>query len=237
MYKKQKQKICNVKTKTFVQKKPQKTKRMSSKKKNKLIKGYIRQHLKKNIKLFPFVIEVLIIEFSKKIIESNLLTFKDDLCLLKIMNEKLLFIYKNKRIKIIYDFKINGKKIYDNALNYEETLTLFKTKSGETFGIYLSRSWRVILRLGLDCRCVAFYMDKNLNFIRYCSLGNLNRPLKVSVPYSLKDIPIHKNKMIEFQIFRLRKYSSKIRPKTPESIWHSSDSDNYDMCSDCGFVF
>lgn len=202
-----------------------------------LISAYVKQHCKK---LFPFTIEKEIIMYSKKILDSEILTPLDDIKLLELLNTKLFMTYTLK-IDLLFNGNKNGyhnEEKLNNAKAHKNTLLIFKLETGEKYCIYMNNSWDKVMLTGYSSRTVIIYWDRLGGKIRYCDARYLTRKLSQKVPWKVKDIPQYWKKMLKYEVWKLRNYCVEVTYKsalgmnTPVS---ESDDDDYD--DDLEFLF
>ena len=189
--------------------------------------GYIRQNYNEKIYNdddkydYPFVLKTIIHGYTKKIINSNILSKKMDLKLLPVLAETLKLVDTD----IIKLFSHSSSKIMTNFINTPNTLTLFQTKKNEIFGLYISDSWKTASKDNFDRYGKLYYIHKSRNYIRIRSTMYLNKKLKKSIPVPLRNL-IHYHQMKEIEVFQLVNYDpSIVNHYTPMNCTPSSETE------------
>ena len=189
-----------------------------------IVNAYVKHYCKK---IFPMVIETEIVAYCKKIFDSDVLTLLDDVKLLEILNRTILWTYASSAV-LLYDSNksgFNGEDDYNTAIRYRDTVTLFTTETGESFCVYIYYSWQTIMRSGYEPKSVICYFDRLTREVRFHYADDLRKKISKTFPLKVKDIPIFREKMVQFQIWLLTNYSAYTRYKI---VWgdngHDSDS-------------
>eukprot|EP01084_Bolivina_argentea_P030187 55972_1 len=104
---------------------------------------YIRKEYenKFNAINIPMALKYLIVSFSKHIIGSKLLTFKEDIEFTELLLSKISNI---KRFNLLFRASENGfkaKDFHNQCDNYGSTITIIKSNFGNIFGGYTNISW------------------------------------------------------------------------------------------------
>ena len=110
-----------------------------------LIFHYNRNHYEqKHNQHIPIALKHVMIEFSKKIFPSNILSFKQDLDLFTLLTEELNDRISSKHLNLLYrasEHNFTSKSFHDKCDNHGPTITIIESNYGNIFGAYVKLKW------------------------------------------------------------------------------------------------
>ena len=109
-----------------------------------IVSHYIRSNYENryNEQHIPMALKYVILKFSKKLLESNLLCHQKDLDLAKILTTKLFNVRKATLLYRASEHGYCAKKFHSFCDDKGPTVTVIQSNHGNIFGGYISRSWK-----------------------------------------------------------------------------------------------
>ena len=195
-----------------------------------LVKGYIREEY--GIE-FPCVLKSDIARYSMKNIQTEIITYKEDIRLYELLNQNILLTYDCGFFKI-YDEEIGNGTFW--WVEEPDTITLITATNGDKFAIYMNKSWqRALAGVYYDPKAFIFYMDPVFKTIRFTKGCDFEKKITKSFPLMIKDILQYRKQFAKFEIWAISKYKSRVthyNQPIKSSNDNDEDSDDNDNDSD-----